>query len=465
MYGLKIDRASSLSNTKQLENQLRETILNGKLTAGIKLPPTRSLAKELDIARNTVIQVYEQLIAEGYLESREGSGTYVADIGKLPVPKLSMYKEMKSIKPVNRNLISFNAGDPDVHSFPRLKWAKMLRSACLDAEETSFTYTGFNGYPDLRKAISSYVYRVKGIHCSEDQIVIVPGAAGGMDILAKALKKKTGRIAMEDPCIHFVKSIFISNGYDICPVEVDSQGMDMNSLLGIPKADLVYVVPSHQFPIGGVLPAVRRIALLSYASEHNAYVIEDDYDSEFRYKGEAIQALRNLSPEQVIYIGSFSKIFLPSLRMGYMILPEHLIDQVKELMENTNIWTSKTTQQAMAEFMKEMLLDHHIYKMKKIYEGKRKYLIKCLTQAFEGRIKISGEYAGLHLLVSFDRELNDTDQQSMEQYDVEAELVEEYAIRKGKHTNQLVLGYGGLSLTQIEEGVNRLKQALHYKNS
>lgn len=466
MYGFEINRSLALSNAKQLENQLREAILSGKLAAGTRLMPTRSLAKDLGIARNTVIQVYEQLTAEGYLESLEGSGTYTANIGQLPKPHNrsfitdTIHRKQDDINNKVNDIISFNAGNPDVSVFPRIQWAKMMKEACLDEENNSFTYLDYAGHQKLRRAISSYVYRLKGIVCDEEQIIIIPGASGGMDLLAKAFDRKYNRIAIEDPCIDFVKNIFLSTGYEIMPVTVDSHGMEVDSLREIGKADLIYVVPSHQYPIGGVLPAARRVSLLQYACDQGAYIIEDDYDSEFRYKGEVLQALRNLDPERVIYLGSFSKIFSPALRLGYMILPEQLCEAVIRQMELSNCYVNPTLQLAMAEFINQKLLDRHIYKMKKLYESKRIYLIECLKNYFGERISISGEYAGMHLLATFDRELGENDILAMQNNGVDIDLVEDYAILKGKHRNQLVLGYGELSLTQIEEGVRRLKASL-----
>ncbi len=460
MYGLKINKELTLSVVKQLQDQLRIAILKGMLKAGDRLPPTRSLAKDLQIARNTVIQAYEQLIAEGYLVSIEGSGTYVDDIGKLPEINKTMSVPFLKEKVKKQDVISFNAGNPDMVVFPRTKWAKLLKEACLHTESDSNIFDNYAGYQKLRQEISSYVYRVKGILCNYNQIVIVPGASGAIDILAKLFKGKHNKVVLEDPCINFVQNIFSHHGYEIDPVEVDAHGMDVTQLKKGAGIDLIYVVPSHQYPIGGILPAARRISLIQYAREMNAYIIEDDYDSEFRYKGEALQALRNLDSERVIYIGSFSKIFSPSLRLGYMILPENLYGGVVSQMELLNNWVNLTCQLAMAEFIKQKYLDKHIYQMKKLYEKKRKYLMKCLTDTFGDKIKISGEYAGLHLLVSFNRKFSDRDVQKFVEYGLEIDLVEDYAIIKGKHSNELVLGYGGLSMSQIEEGIRRMRNAL-----
>jgi GntR family transcriptional regulator/MocR family aminotransferase len=461
MFGFEIDHSSGLSNVKQLQNQIREAILSGKLQAGDRLPPTRVLSKDMQIARNTVVQAYEQLLAEGYLVAREVSGTFVANIGKLPKSKWITY--VPRIEQSNKkNAIAFDAGNPDINSFPKAVWAKMLKEACLDADEIAFCYSYFSGHPRLKKAIRDYVYRMKGIECEYNQIIIVAGATGGMEILAKLFKRNRKRIAVEDPCIHFVKKIFANHAYELCPIMVDGQGMDINSLCRLSNIDLIYVVPSHQYPIGGVLPVSRRIALLQYASDQNAYVIEDDYDSEFRYKGEVLQAMHNLDQERVIYLGSFSKIFAPSLRLGYMILPAHLVEQVTCELQESNTYVSTIDQLAMARFMEEYHMDNHIYKMKKLYENKRKYLMRSLSEAFQEHISISGEYAGLHLLISFDRDLTEKDLKAIDDIGIEADYVEEYALVKGQHKNRLVLGYGALSIEQIDDGVARLKKALKY---
>ncbi|QHQ63373.1 aminotransferase class I/II-fold pyridoxal phosphate-dependent enzyme [Anaerocolumna sedimenticola] len=459
-YGFEIDRTLPLSIARQLENQIRDAILCKKLPSGTKMPPTRRLAEELGVARNTIIQVYEQLVAEGYLNSTLGSGTYVSVIGILP--DSSRKNKDRQIKNHNlqKGIISFNAGNPDSNAFPKSQWAKILKNNCLDADQYTLGYGSYAGNIKLQKAICSYVYRVKGIQCDFDQIIIVPGASGGMEVLAPVLLSRDNRIIMEDPCINFVRNTFEKFGYVICPVDVDQQGMEVNQLKSIPEAGLIYVVPSHQFPLGGVLPAARRVELIHYAREHNAYIIEDDYDSEFRYQGEVIQPLRNLQPDRVIYLGSFSKIFTPSLRMGYLIVPDEIRDQVVKQMETANIWVNSLEQMAMAEFIDSMSLDRHIYKMKKLYEGKRKHMIVCLMKAFGDHIKISGENAGLHLLISFDRNLSEMDFERLSQAKVDVDFVEDYSYRKGKHKHQLVLGYGELSISQIEEGITRLADAI-----
>ena len=460
MYGFEINREDSLSFMKQLQNQIRTAILEGKLKAGEKLPPSRSMARELGVSRNTVIQVYEQLIAEGYLTSIEGSGTYVVAVGTL-IKTVASERSVQIHKKINKNnMISFTAGDPDSSLFPTARWALAVRGASMDQTSHSYPDEDYAGTIKLRKEISEYVYRVKGIACYYQQIVITAGTAGAIELIAKAFKKNNSKIVIEDPCIEFIKNIFDCYDYEIQPVYVDEQGLVVEQLEMIKETDLMYVVPSHQFPLGGVLPAARRIALLRYANEHNAYVIEDDYDCEFRYNGEPLQPLRNLDPERVIYCGSFSKIFSPTLRIGYMILPHHLLDRVNELMTASNQWVNITIQLALAELLEQKYLDKHVYKMKKAYERKRMHLMKCINTVFGNHAKVLGENAGLHLLLCYERELTKQDVEAITMSGVEVDFVEDYSMVKGRHKNELVLGYGNLSFEEIEEGVKRLKRAI-----
>lgn len=465
MYGLYLDKTLPLSMTKQLTNQIRQQILQDKLKGGEKLPPTRSLAKELNIARNTVIQVYEQLIAEGYLESRAGSYTYVADLGdwglrsKVQKPDRIGYEKQR--EQIDEDIIRFHAGNPDISVFPRIKWAKLLKDVCLEAGDDVFGYKSPAGEWELRSALSKYLFRTKDIECHPEQILIVPGATMGVDLLAKVFKGDINEVAVEDPSLSYMKNTFRENGYLIHPVFVDDKGMRIAELYEKENIRLIYVVPSHQFPLGSVMTIGRRLQLLDYARENDAYIIEDDYDSEFKFQGEPIQSLRHLDPDRVIYLGTFSKIFSPGLRLGYIIVPDALAERVKAFMEQMNIRTSPVEQLTMARFIESKLLDQHIYKMKKIYENKRKFLINSMQLAFGERVRITGENAGLHILVTFaDYEFNQAVFQRLLKSRVEIDWVEDYSIRKGSHRSQLVLGYGNLSLEQITIGIERLKNVI-----
>lgn len=462
MFGLTIDRNLGASITSQLIRQIRDAILCGRIEAGMKMPPTRSLAQGLGVSRNTVVQVYEQLLAEGYLNGITGSGTFAADLGSLPkITKQGEDVSHESNAPVkNGGAIAFYAGNPDVSAFPRTIWEKALKEACTYADDEAFGYGDPTGHPALKQAISSYLYRARGIYCDSERIFIVPGTAIGMETVAQLLYREGCAAALEDPCLIFARKAIRKGGFDIIPVEADALGMRTGLLREYSNIRLIYVAPSHQYPLGGVLPIARRLLLLEYAQAHDAYIIEDDYDSEFRYHGEPIQSLWNLDDERVIYLGSFSNVFSPSLRMAYIITPGHLKHDMAELLNDLNVWVGAIEQIALARIMENKQFDRHIYRMKRLYDSKRRVLIGCLKEAFGSRIEISGEAAGLHMLVSFDRDITGEDINAFADNGVEADYAEDYAMVKGRFRNRLVLGYGNLDMADIREGVSRLKRSL-----
>jgi GntR family transcriptional regulator / MocR family aminotransferase len=462
MFGLNVDRKSGVSMTCQLIAQMREAILYGRIEANSKMPPTRNLASELGVSRNTIIQVYEQLIAEGYLNGVIGSGTYAADLGE----HLKVKKRPVNIVPENtRNeqngkAIAFYAGNPDVSAFPRTMWAKALKEACLYADKEAFGYGEPKGNIELRKALAGYLYRAKGIYCGSERVFIVPGTSAALEMVSALLYTEECAAAVEDPCLKFVRRAISKNGFNMIPVESDSQGMRTELLPEGSNIKLIYTAPSHQYPLGGVLSIARRLDLLDYARDYGAYIIEDDYDSEFRYIGEPIQPLWSLSDERVIYLGSFSNVFSPSLRMAYLILPQSLTERMEAALSKINIWVGTIEQIALANLIESKQFDRHVYRMKRLYDRKRKLLIRCLKEAFGTEIRISGELAGFYIMITPERDITDEDKKSMIKNGVEADYAEDYAVIKGRHKNGIVLGYGNLSEAEIEEGVKRLKNAL-----
>jgi GntR family transcriptional regulator/MocR family aminotransferase len=461
IYGLNLDRKSPVSLTAQLINELRNKILSSQLAAGERLCATRELAMELGLARNTVITAYEQLISEGYLESRTGSGTYVANLKKVHISKsssqmpstINIYKTDE----LDSNSIQFDPGSPDNSAFPNILWGKSLKEACLMTPQICFGYSNPEGEIILKKALCEYLQRSKGIVCHPEQIIIVPGSSGGISLLSKLFYSESASVIIEDPSITFVRNIFSSSGYLVQPIPVDKQGMQTELLWNKTKPKLIYAVPSHQFPTGAVLPVARKLELIEYALETDSYIIEDDYDSEFKYSGVTIQSLYNLNSERTIYLGTFSKIFSPAIRLGYLILPSHLYRKAVDLMDELIIRADTLSQLAMAYFMNNRLLDRHIYKMKRLYAGKRKLLIQCLNEVFKDQVIITGENAGLHLMAEFNHKFTDQDFIKLSEQGVIAECAEDYAIMKGFYQNKLILGYGNLTHEQIKEGVKKLQ--------
>lgn len=464
MYGIYIDRESKRSVTHQVCQQLRRLIESGQLAAGARLLPTRVLAKEWGIARNVVIEVYEQLTAEGYLEGRVGSGTYVAG-GIIPSPRPRNEPSVGE-QPIHKvtstehsHMIDFAAGIPDQKMFPRHIWAKYLKQAAEDSVNANHDYGHIKGDKMLRSAICDYVFRSKGIQCSSDQIVIVSGASEGLLLLAKSLASRFHSIYIEDPTIDITRDIFQMMNYRLVPVEVDHSGMRIDAMTSFAPGHLVLLTPSHQFPSGSVLSIQRRHQAIRMLEEADSFVIEDDYDSEFRLRGIPVPPLQTLSPSRVIHVGTFSKTLTPSLRIGFMIVPPDLTDAITEMKDKLNIHTPTVIQQALSQFILDGHLERHIHKMKKVYKKRRNVLTERLHHLFGQDISIVGDDAGMHLQVIFGRQAyallpwNDT-----VSYGFRVEPASNYRISPSRPPSStgIVLGYGNLSTEEIEEGLSRL---------
>jgi len=462
---LDIDRSKNISLSKQIFQQISSKILKNEVKSGEKLPSTRKLANELNVSRNVMIEVYEQLIAEGYIESIKGSGTYVAKGTYLDKYKdyYQDYSESFNLnkKEKNNHIIKFQCGIPDLDYFPRELWAKCIKNACYYSQKNILTYGNIKGLFDLRIEILKYLLKIKGIRCEPDQVFIISGSAQAFLLLSKLFNPTYNEIIIEDPVVTFISNIFMSMGLKLNPIEVDQKGLVVDKLPKYNKSSCIFVSPSHQFPLGGTLPIQRRIKLIEYARDTGSYIIEDDYDSEFRFSGNPISSLHLLAPEHVIHIGTFSKNLAPALRLGYMIIPKNLVKKCKKVKIMLNMHTSSLKQQALTYFIKEGYLERHIIKMKKIYQNKNTYLIKLLKEAFNNSIKITGETTGMHLVVEFiNININDKLKNEIQKNNIEIYYVEEYAIKNKNHKNKILLGYGNLNLEEIKEGVKRIKNAI-----
>ena len=283
-----------------------------------------------------------------------------------------------------------------------------------------------------------------------------------MTLVSKLLISQNDTIIMEDPITIDIQMIFESAGALIHPIPVDRSGMETAFLPKHKHPSFVYVTPSHQFPLGGILPIQRRIQLINYARQTGCYLIEDDYDSEFRYEGSPVSSLQGLEPEQVVYIGSFSKILSPALRIGYVILPPQLIDKCRRLKWFADLHTPSLDQLILAQFIQEGHLERHIAKMKKVYKSRRDLLIKCLQSAFSNKVKIFGDSTGLHLIAEFNEICfsNKMLAKMEKQFKVKVYSAEDHTIEKGLYSNQIILGYGHLHNEDIKNGIHRLHQAI-----
>lgn len=448
---------------EQIYEHIREEIKEGKLLHGEKLPSTRALAEYLQVARSTVEYAYEQLMSEGYIESVPYKGYYVC--------KLEELFDMQDTKPDaeeekqsdgRKYDFDFSPNGIDMSAFPYSVWKKINRNILTDNNADLFRLGKSQGEEGLRKSIARYLHASRGVSCNPEQIII----GAGNDYLLLLLEKVLGRhvrIAMESPTYKRAWQIFDSFAYDIVAVGMDLGGMKIEELEQS-GAQAAYVMPSHQYPTGIVMPIGRRSELLKWAGKHpDRYIIEDDYDSEFRYKGKPIPALLASDREdKVIYIGTFSKAIAPAIRISYMVLPKPLLKKFREECYFYSSTVSRIDQTILEQFIDGGYFERYLNKIRKIYKGKHDYMLEQL-KPFGHRFKVSGENAGLHILLTDKRKEDET----VLLQKAAQEGVRVYGLAEGQMGNlsmqclagTVILGYGGLSKEEIKEGLKRLEKA------
>lgn len=461
MYGIAIEPKSGVSQYRQIYVQLREKIISGGINAGEKIASSRELSKSLRVSRSIVMEVIDQLKVEGFLETRKGSGTYVLEslIFRAGFSQSSFIKG--SSTPVYKNLKSYIPGKPDVGLFPRRSWNSCYTKAVEYSDSRDLSYPPILGREDLRGAILNYLFRVRGIKASMDQIVITCGSSQALAILAQL--KKDPRVVLENPVATFVYNIFKEYNSDITFAEIDNEGIVPSS---IPKKsyDYVYITPSHQFPLGGVLSGSRRIELLKYANRNRSYIIEDDYDSEYRYSERPISPLFSLGSDRVIYIGSFSKILSPAIRLGYMILPLNLVEDVRRVKSRWDMLTESLSQKAMFNFIHEGYLEKHIRKMLKVYRSRNSYIKELISKFFGNKVNILGDSTGLHIVLEFSGASFDSDfENKMLSKGVRIFGVNHYGVGINSHSNKLIIGYGDKDESELDELFELLNSVVNIK--
>lgn len=454
-----IDRTSQEPIRRQIYSQLKAQILCGALQQGEALASTRHLAGELGVSRSTVVEAYDMLLAEGFLESRQGSQTVVAAGIAIASPKKSVPISRQTERPLIRT--DFSTGKPDLSSFPRTQWLRLLCRSAQQVQPASYGYTGPQGYKPLREEIAAWLSRSRGIHVMPEDVFITAGATHALRILADLLCADGGRVIMEDPCHKGLLDTLIASRCGVVPVPADDHGMQTDLLDGIENAQLIYVTPSHQFPLGGILPAARRAALIRYAREQRIYIAEDDYDSEFRFTGAPITPLYAMDPQRVIYIGTFSKSVFPALRVGFVLLPRELQPSWRNLRTHNDIQNPIFDQAALAAFFQTRAFDRHVRAMKKRYAARRGTLVHSLKEVFTDACSICGDAAGLHLAVRFQgMRFSEGFHTFCLERGINVTEMESHCITKGKHMNELLLGYGHLLPEEIQNGVKLLAEAV-----
>lgn len=467
-----IDRDSPVPLTRQIYEFWRTAIVSGRFPGGERVPSTRDAAAALGLSRGTVAEAYEQLMSEGYFQAVRGSGTYVCaelpevaeapdDAGTRPVDiggsvKLSSLGEelRKDAAPAEKRegYISLVPAGPDLSLFPLDLWRRLYVSCLKSVGTDALDYAEHGqGYLPLREEIAKYVSRTRGISCSADQIVVVSGSQQGLDLCARLFLEAGDEVALENPAYVGARHVFEACAARLRPVRVDAEGM-VCSELG-EAAKLVYVTPARQFPTGVALSAPRRKELMAWARRHRAVIIEDDYDSEYRYSGVRMPALYGTASDvAVIYCGSFSKVMFPGLRIGYLIVPQSLAMPFARAKWLADRHTPVHQQATLHRFMSEGHLDRHIRRMRRTYAQRRAVLVESLQRHFGERAHVLGEAAGTHAYVRFD---DPAIAARAERNKVELRGADRYFIGDPPPSEYL-LEFSMLSERSIREGIRRL---------
>jgi GntR family transcriptional regulator / MocR family aminotransferase len=450
---IEIDRSSELPLHEQLERSLRENIRRGRLPGGARLLSTRALAAELGVSRGVVTEAYGQLAAEGYLESRQGAAVRVARAVRAPVPRAPA----RSLLPTYP--YHFHPGLPDLAGFPREAWLRSLRAALRESPLGALGYGDPRGVPALREALADYLGRVRGAAADPEHMLLCTGFMQGFSLVCRWLHAQgLERIAVEDPGWQVHRLIAEQAGLQTLPVPVDEEGLCVDALAA-GGAKAVLVTPAHQFPTGGVLSRERRTALIEWAEDEEGLIVEDDYDSEFRYDRVAVGALQGLAPERVLYIGSASKRLAPGMRLGWMLLPSWLAWQLISAKAIEDGGSEVVGQLALSDFIARGELDRHVRRMRLRYSQRRDCLLGALAQWLpEGRL--GGDAAGLYELVLLPAGV---DEAALLAAAAERGVgMEGLAWHRFAHGGPpgAVLGYGNLSEPAIEQGVRLIAQSL-----
>jgi GntR family transcriptional regulator/MocR family aminotransferase len=467
-----LDRSDKRPIQDQIVVFFREAISSGTMRSGTRLPPTRELASELRVARNTVTFAYERLVAEGYLESRIGSGTYVA--GGLPETK-PKGQDLPVRRPSTRGQRTLNAvtgfvasstlpltpGLPALDQFPFTLWARLTGRFWRSERHDLLPYGDPGGYAPLRSALATYLRAARGISCEAEQILIVSGSQAGIDTAARVLLDPGDTVWVEDPGYVAGRSALAASGARLVPVPVDEQGLDpvAGSLLA-PHAKLAVITPSHQYPMGSVQSLPRRMAMLDWAERADAWILEDDYDGEFRYVGKPVSALHSLdSGGRVVYLGTLSKILAPSLRLGYLVVPSDLVDAFTAARAVSDRHVSIEIQAVAADFIEGGHLAAHVRRLRPIYDSRRLALLDAFRR-IDDLVELVDHGAGLHFIARLHGQIADVEASRIGlTKGINAPALSRYGLAR-TDLNGFVIGFASTPEERAVWSVERLRIAI-----
>ncbi|MGQ7959090.1 MocR-like pyridoxine biosynthesis transcription factor PdxR [Pseudomonas sp. SP16.1] len=454
----------------QLYRQLRDAILGGRLAGGARLPPTRYLAQRLQVSRKTVSEAYEQLLAEGFTTTRVGSGTFVSAAAQAPVPPrldagllqpARRWHEL-AVDPLDRPprgwRYDFAGGTVSMRRFPLDAWRTSLHHALRQLAQGSGFYAGVEGQPALRQAIARYLAASRAVRCDWHDLLVTQGAQQGLSLLAQVMLEPGARVAMEEPGYTPARSCFLAAGAEVIGVPVDGEGLRVDLLpTGV---RLVYVTPSHQFPLGMPMSLGRRLALLEWARRQRALIIEDDYDGEFRFQGRPLEALQSLDRHGLVaYLGTFSKTLYPQLRVGYLAMPPGLRESLVRAKLLGDRHGDSLQQLALAHFMERGEFARHTRRMQRLYAERRERLLQRLHGDLAPWLQPVVPMAGIHLAALL-RAGVDAERLAGEMAERGIGLDSLASFYQGTAQAGLLFGFGCIELDELEAGLDELRLAL-----
>lgn len=457
MLIFELERNSGKPLYDQLYLGIKNAIISKRIEVGTKLPSKRKLADFLNISQTTIEIAYAQLLAEGYIISVPRVGYFVETIDDLPYVENETNVEPVPLVIRQSFEIDFHPGTIDLDGFPFSTWRKYAK-ILLDEQNKNLLLTGHpQGESELRVEIAKYLYQSRGVLCSPEQIVIGSGTEQLLPMIIRLLNHSS-EYAIENPGYKTVNRILKHNGRSVYPIQVDYEGIRISDLEET-SADIVYVTPSHQFPTGAVLSATRRSQLLNWAAQQsNRFIIEDDYDSEFRYLGKPIPSLQGLDKnDKVIYISTFTKSLMPSLRVAYFVLPKSLLSNYHKTFTYYTSTVPRFDQHILANFMKDGHFAKHLNRMRKLYKKKHDHMTEVIENQYP-TISISGEHAGMNIVISIPHELNEQQLKEIaSSHGVGVYPLSDYMISPiDVNVPQFLLGFGGLDLDCIENAIHKL---------
>ncbi|MDQ3918709.1 MAG: PLP-dependent aminotransferase family protein [Acidobacteriota bacterium] len=475
---ISVDRRAAKPIYLQIYEAFRRRIVQRELRPGQVVPSTRQLARELRVSRFPVLNAYAQLLAEGYFETRAGAGTFVASsLPEEPAARKSRAAAAQARGPRSlaartsalpryvspswpQGLGPFQVGHPELESFPLKIWSKLAARRARNMRTRDLQYADAFGSEALRESVATYLRTSRAVLCEADQIVIVSGSQQGLDLTARVLLNQGDAAWVEEPGYWLVHHVLKAAGCRAVPVPVDPEGLDVSAGVALAaEARAAFVAPSHQYPLGVTMSAARRLQLLEWARAAGAWIVEDDYDSEYRYESAPISSLQGLDADsRVIYVGTFSKVLFPSLRLGYVVVPPDLVDRFAAMRQSMDICPSPINQAVLTEFIREGHFARHVRRMRQTYAERRRVLVREIERELYPSCKIVGDEAGMHLTILFGGGIEDTE--------IAAEAAEKrlwlsplsLSYVGGSPRRGFVLGFGNTRASQIPDAVRLLKR-------